>query len=149
MACGILVPWPGIEPASLRWRQILNPWATREVPKNPVLVLQSYSIGDVLLHASCSQIHQQAIRTTWSLGSEGRWRLPFFSPLGPSDLRPSLPLHLIKQKKSIDEWSPHLHISKALQYIWRTLQSKWQWLQVRIKHKRLLGSFERVGLGNY
>ena len=34
-ACGILVPWPRIEPVSPAiWRWILNHWTTKEIPKN-------------------------------------------------------------------------------------------------------------------
>ena len=29
--CGILVPWPGIEPYPLHWKHSLNHWTTREV----------------------------------------------------------------------------------------------------------------------
>ena len=32
MACGIIVRWTGIEP-TFQWRQILNHWATRKVPR--------------------------------------------------------------------------------------------------------------------
>ena len=34
MAYGILVLWPGIEPASLKWKQSPNHWSTSELPKS-------------------------------------------------------------------------------------------------------------------
>ena len=40
MACAILVPWPGIEPASPALEaQCLNHWTTREVPKSQFLLV--------------------------------------------------------------------------------------------------------------
>ena len=40
MACGILVPWPGIKPAPLALEaQSLNHWTTREVPLLKALLL--------------------------------------------------------------------------------------------------------------
>ena len=33
-ACGILVPWPGIEFAPLLWKHSLNYWSTRQVPSS-------------------------------------------------------------------------------------------------------------------
>ena len=48
MACGTLVPWPGIEPLShaLETRN-LNHWTTGEVPKMFWLMKHTYSIAQM------------------------------------------------------------------------------------------------------
>ena len=67
VACGILVPWPGIEPASPAWEaRSLNHWTTREVPKYILLLL---FFGDVLFPPSSScrmNEHLMWIQKIWN-----------------------------------------------------------------------------------
>ena len=75
MACGILVPQPGIEPTSLASEaQHLNHWTAREVRKiNHFKVYNSVALTSLVAQ---TVKHLSAMRETQvrSLGREGPWR---------------------------------------------------------------------------
>ena len=65
-ACGILVPWPGIEPLPWQWKtQSPNHWTTREFPsfESFYCVLDSSTLLAVLF----ANIFSQSVDSYWSL----------------------------------------------------------------------------------
>ena len=80
MACGILVPWPGIEPTPLSLEiQSLNHWAAREDPNSYFLFLWRRFCSKT------SSVHFSEIKNSWQSSSFPQlplchWLLKFYRP---------------------------------------------------------------------
>ena len=81
VACGILVPWPGIKPGAPAMRILtLNHWASREFPRKPPLLISKRRVGlpkDILDLRVLKSLSAGRAPTVLTGFSSARWKWAF------------------------------------------------------------------------